>query len=75
MKLHNKVYDVMKWVCLVVSPAVSTLIVTLDSLWMWGIPVDAIVGTISAITTFCGVILGISNIAYYKKEGGSSVEQ
>lgn len=68
MVMNNKVYDILKWVCLVVSPAICTLIVTLNSLWNWNLPVEAIVGTITAITTFTGVVLGISN-ATYKKEG------
>lgn len=65
--MNNKVYDILKWVCLVVIPAVCTLLVTLNSLWDWGLPIDAIVGTITAVTTFIGVILGISSEAYKKK--------
>lgn len=72
MVLNNKVYDILKWVCLVVSPAVCTLLVTLNSLWNWGLPVEAIVGTITAITTFAGVVLGISNASYNKKVGGNN---
>lgn len=67
MKLSNKMYDALKWVCLIVSPAICTLIVTLTSLWNWNIPVDAIVGSITALTTFVGVILGISNVNYKKE--------
>lgn len=73
MVLNNKVYDILKWVCLVVSPAVCTLLVTLNSLWNWGLPVEAIVGTITAITTFAGVVLGISNMSYNKKVGDNNV--
>lgn len=73
MVLNNKVYDILKWVCLVVSPAVCTLIVTLNSLWNWGLPVEAIVGTITAVTTFAGVVLGISNMSYNKKVGDKNV--
>lgn len=67
MKLPNRIYDILKWVCLIVSPAVVTLIVTLTSLWGWDIPVEAITGTITALTTFAGVILGISNMNYNKE--------
>lgn len=69
MKMDSKVYDVLKWICLIVSPAICTLIVTLANLWGWNIPTEAIVGTITAITTFIGVILGISNIQYVKENG------
>lgn len=72
MILSNKTYDVCKWLCLVVSPAVCTLIVTLASLWAWNIPVEAIVGSITAVTTFFGVVLGISNINYKKKDGANN---
>lgn len=68
--MNNKVYDILKWVCLVVIPAICTLLVTLNSLWNWGLPIDAIVGTITAVTTFVGVILGISSEAYKKKVNG-----
>lgn len=71
MKMNNHVYDVLKWLVIVVSPAICTLLVTLNSLWQWNIPIDAIVGTITGITTFIGVILGISSATYSKsKESG-----
>lgn len=68
MKLNNKAYDILKWVCLVVIPAACTLLVTLNTLWGWGLPIDAIVGTITAITTFVGMILGISSEAYKRQK-------
>ena len=70
MKLPNTIYDILKWVCLVVSPALCTLIITLSNLWGWQIPTDAIVGTISAITLFIGAILGFSTAAHNKEISG-----
>ena len=67
MILPNKVYELLKWLCLIVSPAFCTLLVTLSNLWGWQIPTEAIVGTITAITTFVGVIIGISNHNYNKE--------
>lgn len=64
MKLTNKVYDVLKWICIVVSPATCTLLVTLNALWGWELPIEAITGTITGITTFIGVLIGISNVKY-----------
>lgn len=64
MKLPNKVYDVLKFIVTIVSPAVVTLLVTLNSLWGWNLPIEAITGTITAITTFIGVLIGISSITY-----------
>ena len=62
--LPDKVYGVLKWICLIAVPALSSLIVGLATLWGWNIPVDAIVGTLSLVTTFVGAILGISNYNY-----------
>lgn len=67
MKLNDKLYDVLKWVCMIVSPALCTLLVTLTSLWGWAIPIEAIVGTITAVTTFIGVLIGISTYNYNKE--------
>lgn len=67
MKLNNKLYDVLKWICMIVSPALCTLLVTLVSLWGWAIPIEAIVGTITAVTTFIGVLIGISTHNYNKE--------
>lgn len=65
MKMSNKVYDVMKWIAMYFLPAVGTLYFALAGIW--GLPYgEQIVGTITAIDTFLGVILGISN-AQYKK--------
>lgn len=66
MKLPSNIYDILKWICLIVSPALCTLIVTLSNLWGWQIPTEAIVGTISAITLFIGAILGFSTAQYNK---------
>lgn len=65
--MSNKVYDILKWIVTIVSPAICTLLVTLNSLWNWELPIEAIVGTITAFTTFVGVILGISSANYRKK--------
>lgn len=64
MILPDKIYNIIKWICAIVSPASCTLLVTLNGLWQWGLPIEAIVGTITAITTFAGVVLGISNVNY-----------
>lgn len=66
MKLTNKAYDALKWIAMYFLPALATLYFALSSIW--GLPYgEEIVGTITAIDTFIGVIIGISN-AQYKKE-------
>ena len=66
MKLNNKVYDVLKWIALILLPALGTLYFALAGIW--GFPyAEQIVGTITAIDTFLGVILGISTTKYNKR--------
>lgn len=65
MKLSNKVYDILKWIAMVVIPAVGTLYFALAGIW--GLPYgEEIVGTLTAVDTFIGVILGISTVQYNK---------
>lgn len=65
MKLSNKAYDVLKWIAQVVLPAVGTLYAALSGIW--GFPCgEEIVGTILAVDTFLGVVLGISTAKYNK---------
>lgn len=66
MKMPDSVYNIFKWVCLIAVPAFNTLLITLTNLWGWNIPIDAIVGTLSAITAFIGVLIGISTSQYNK---------
>ena len=68
MKLSNKVYDVLKWISMYLLPAVGTLYFALSGIW--GFPYgEQVVGTITALDTFLGVILGISTATYNKREG------
>ena len=67
MKLPDKLFDILKWLCIVVSPATVTLLKILTEAWHWDIPIEAICVTITAITTFVGIILGISTISYNKE--------
>ncbi len=65
MKFTNKVYDILKFVAQIVLPAVATLYFALSSIW--GLPYgEQIVGTITAIDTFLGALLGISTASYKK---------
>jgi uncharacterized membrane protein YuzA (DUF378 family) len=64
--LSDKAYDILKWVALVLLPALGALYFGLAGIW--GFPYgEQIVGTITVIDTFLGVILGISTIQYNKE--------
>ena len=66
MKMSNKVYDVMKWVVMIVLPAISGLYFGLSNIW--GLPYgEEIVGTIALVETFLGSVLMISNTKYNKQ--------
>ena len=65
MKLSNKVYDVLKWIAMYLLPALGTLYFALAGIW--GFPYgEEVVGTLTAIDTFLGVILGLSSAEYNK---------
>ena len=67
MKLSNKVYDVLKWIAMYLLPAVGTLYFGLSGIWDFPYG-EQVVGTITAVDTFLGVILGISTATYNKRE-------
>lgn len=63
MKLTNEVYDILKWIAQYLLPALGTLYFALSGIW--GLPYgEEVVGTITAIDTFLGVILGLASNAY-----------
>ena len=67
MKMNNTVYAILKWIALIVLPAVATLYGALASTWGWPYA-EQIVYSITAVDTFLGALLGISNLQY-KKDG------
>lgn len=64
MKLNDKIYKVFKWGLIIFIPALITLIGTLGQIYEFD--TEKTVLTISAVSTFLGVITGISNYNYKK---------
>jgi hypothetical protein len=63
MKMSNSTYDLLKYIAQILIPALGTLYFALANIW--GLPYgEQIVGTLTAIDTFLGVLLGISNSMY-----------
>lgn len=61
--MPNRLYDFMKWICLIFIPACGTTYMGLSQ--FWDLPeVARVVGTLTVIETFLGLILGISNASY-----------
>lgn len=66
--MSNKTYDALKWIAQILLPAIGTLYFALAGIW--NLPyAEAVVGTITAIDTFLGCLLGISSINYNKNGG------
>lgn len=65
MKLSNKTYDILKWIALTVLPAAGLFYAALSKIW--GFPyATEVVGTIAAVDTFLGSLLGLSSMKYKK---------
>lgn len=65
--LPNKVYDALKWIVLVVIPALTTAYVGLSTIWGWPYA-DEVAKTSAVICTLLGALLGISTAQYNKQE-------
>ena len=67
MQLSNRTYDIANWIVKIFLPAIITLYIALSQLW--GFPhVEAVAGTLSAITVAGGTLLVKSNSDYKKQE-------
>ena len=63
--MNNETYDLLKWIAMYLLPAFGTLYFALAGIWEFPYG-EQIVGTITAVDTFLGVILGISTNTYNK---------
>ena len=65
--LPQKVYEALRWIVAIVIPAVSVLIVSLNTIWNLGWPAEQISLTLDAVALFLGAIFGISKVANDRK--------
>ena len=65
--LPNKVYDALKWIVLVVIPALTTAYVGLSGVWGWPYA-EEVAKTSAVVCTLLGALLGISTAQYNKQE-------
>ena len=68
--MSDKVYNVLKYVAMIVLPAIGTLYFALAGIWNFPYG-EQVVGTITAIDTFLGALLGISTASYNKKNNST----
>lgn len=68
MIFSNKTYDVLKWLTLVVLPAIGTAYLALAA--VWGLPYgEQVSQTIIVVCTLLGAMLGVSTKNYNKEIG------
>lgn len=67
MKMTNRTYDILKWIALILLPALATFYAAIAA--VWGLPyTEQVVGTITAVDTLLGTLLKISADKYAAKE-------
>lgn len=70
--LNDKLYNVLKWVAIIVMPALATLVSVIFN--VWGLPYgEAIATTVTAVGTFLGAILVVSNAKYNNSKDSDNV--
>lgn len=71
--MSNRANDILKYITTIGLPAVTTLWLTLASIW--GFPYAEPIGaTLGAVTVFLGALLGISSAKYKVMSEGSANE-
>ena len=71
MKIPDKVYDILKWVTMVVIPALATAYVGLAGIWSWPFASE-VAKTSAVVCTLLGALLGISTAQYNKEASGKN---
>jgi hypothetical protein len=73
MKLNDGLYDILKWITMIVIPALATAYVGLAAVWGWPYA-DEVAKTSAVICTLLGALLGISTAQYNKVESSGKHE-
>lgn len=67
MKLNDTLYDILKWITMVVIPALTTAYVGLSAVWGWPFATE-VAKTSAVVCTLLGALLGISTAEYRRGE-------
>lgn len=65
--MSNQAFDVLRLIGELILPALATLYAALGAIWGWPY-IEAIVGTIAAVTAFIGALVNGLRRVYNKKE-------
>ena len=68
MQFSDKVYNILKWMALVVLPGLGSLYAALAQMWGWPY-VEEVPGTLQAFCFFLGALIGVSTATYNKRLG------
>ena len=67
MRIPDHVYDVLKWICMICIPALTTAYVGLAAVWGWPYA-EEVAKTSAVVCTLIGALLGISTAEYRKEQ-------
>lgn len=65
--LKDSVYNVLKWLVMIVIPACGTAYVGLAAIWAWPYA-EEVAKTSAVVCTLLGALLGISTAEYNKQD-------
>lgn len=67
MKMNDKLYDILKWIVMIVIPALTTAYVGLAAVWAFPYA-EEVAKTSAVVCALLGALLGISTAEYNKNE-------
>lgn len=62
----NRLFDILKYIAQIALPALGALIFGLGQVWHFPAFAEQLVGTITLVDAFLGILLGISTYKYNK---------
>lgn len=67
MKLPNKLFDIIRFLCEILVPAIGTLYLGISRIW--GLPYgDEVAKTCVRVAAFLGCFIGVSRASYNKEQ-------
>ena len=63
MKMNDKLYSVLKWLCIIALPAIASFYYLIAEIWKLPYS-DEVPRTITGIATLIGALIGVSALSY-----------